>query len=175
MEGTINDPSDQDTYWSVEFAFPWEALGEFAKCPAPPRHGDQWRVGFSRVEWDIEIADGAYRKIEGRPEHNWIWSPQGVIDMHRPETWGYVQFSTSDPGTGEFRRDPTERARLMLHRIYYAQRDYRGRHGRWAESLDELGVDADVDLRLTDEGYVLSADVDGRRVCIRQDSLVWVE
>ena len=30
-------------------------------------------------------------------EDNWVWSPQGVVDMHRPERWGFVQFSTA-PG-----------------------------------------------------------------------------
>ena len=30
-----------------------------------------------------------------RRENNWVWSPQDVINMHRPETWGYVQFSTA--------------------------------------------------------------------------------
>ena len=27
------------------------------------------------------------------PEFNWVWSPQGVINMHVPERWGYVFFS----------------------------------------------------------------------------------
>jgi hypothetical protein len=25
-------------------------------------------------------------------EDNWVWSPQGVVDMHVPEHWGHVQF-----------------------------------------------------------------------------------
>ncbi len=29
LEGTINDPSDVDEYWSVEFALPWSALDEY--------------------------------------------------------------------------------------------------------------------------------------------------
>jgi len=27
------------------------------------------------------------------PEHNWVWSPQGMIDMHQPERWGVVEFT----------------------------------------------------------------------------------
>src|ERR1051325_425118 len=95
VNGTLNNPSDKDKGWSVEFAIPWKVLTEFANRPAPPKHGDQWRVNFSRVEWDVEIKDGKYVKIPNRPEHNWVWSPQGAIDMHRPERWGYVQFSTA--------------------------------------------------------------------------------
>jgi hypothetical protein len=26
------------------------------------------------------------------PEDNWVWSPQGLIDMHVPEHWGYITF-----------------------------------------------------------------------------------
>jgi hypothetical protein len=25
-------------------------------------------------------------------DNNWVWSPQGVIDMHKPENWGFLQF-----------------------------------------------------------------------------------
>jgi hypothetical protein len=93
VDGTLNDSRDVDRGWSVELAFPWNVLGEFAHRPAPPHDGDQWRVNFSRVEWPIEIAGGAYRKPAGAREDNWVWSPQGVIDMHRPEMWGYVRFA----------------------------------------------------------------------------------
>jgi hypothetical protein len=61
VEGTLNDPTDRDTGWSVEIAMPWAALREYAHRPAPPRDGDQWRINFSRVEWQAEIEDGKYR------------------------------------------------------------------------------------------------------------------
>ncbi len=99
VDGTINDPSDVDGGWSVEVAIPWEALRLFAReMPCPPEPGDEWRVNFSRVHWRFEIVDGAYRRFprESHPEDNWVWSPQGVVDMHRPTTWGYVTFE--DPG-----------------------------------------------------------------------------
>ncbi|HEY6400739.1 MAG TPA: hypothetical protein VI479_04990, partial [Blastocatellia bacterium] len=48
---------------------------------------------FSRVEWRHEIADGKYRKTPNTKEDNWVWSPQGVINMHVPEKWGYVRFT----------------------------------------------------------------------------------
>ena len=98
VSGTLNDPSDSDTSWSVEFAIPWKSLAEHAHRPAPPKDGDQWRINFSRVEWRHEIAGGKYRKIPKTPEDNWVWSPQGVVDMHRPERWGYLQFSTAKSG-----------------------------------------------------------------------------
>lgn len=93
VNGTLNDPRDTDLGWSVEIALPWKALGEFAHQPAPPRDGETWRVNFSRVEWRHEIVGGQYRRVAGTKEDNWVWSPQGVIDMHRPEHWGVVRFS----------------------------------------------------------------------------------
>ena len=93
VDGTLNDPSDTDRGWSVEFAIPWTSLAEAAHRPAPPRDGDTWRMNFSRVEWQARVVDGRYEKLPNVPEDNWVWSPQGVIDMHRPQYWGYVQFS----------------------------------------------------------------------------------
>lgn len=121
IDGKLNDPRDLHTRgWTIEIALPWAAFGKLSKRPAPPRDGDHWRVNFSRVEWRFDIADGKYRRVKNRREDNWVWSPQGVVDMHRPELWGYVQFSTAAPGKAEFRPDPAGPAKHLLHRIYYA-------------------------------------------------------
>jgi hypothetical protein len=94
MNGTINDPRDRDRGWSVEIAFPWAA---FASRPPvkTPATGDQWRVNFSRVEWRTSITGGKYVKVPNLPEDNWVWSPQGLINMHVPDRWGYVEFAGS--------------------------------------------------------------------------------
>jgi hypothetical protein len=194
IDGTLNDPTDTDRGWSVEMAFPWSALAEFANCPCPPRDGDQWRINFSRVEWDVEIVDGQYRKIPNRPEHNWVWSPQWVIDMHRPERWGYVQFSTAPPGTAEFVPDPTAEARDLLMRLYELQREFHRRHGCWAASVQELiasampsidrfiDVPSAVTIQLTEQGYTMSilavqgiVSTNVGRLCVSQDSRLWIE
>ncbi len=95
INGTLNDPRDKDKGWSVELALPWKALAEYAHKPAPPVDGDEWRINFSRVEWQHEIINNKYRKIAQTKEDNWVWSPQGVIDMHRPEMWGIVRFANT--------------------------------------------------------------------------------
>jgi hypothetical protein len=179
INGTLNDPNDTDVGWSVEMAIPWDALREFAGCTCPPRPGDQWRLDFSRVEWHVDIVNGRYVKKPGLPEENWVWSPQGVIDMHRPETWGYVQFSTSDPGADSFRRDPSEPVRAFLMGVYHAQRAFKEAKGRWSASFEELdtavpaGI-AEPRLAVTAEGYTCSAALPGgRRLNVRQDSLLW--
>jgi len=90
----LNDASDIDKGWTLEIAFPWKALGEYAHQAAPPLAGDTWRVNFSRVEWQFELVERKYRVVPGTKEDNWVWSPQGVINMHVPEQWGKVHFVT---------------------------------------------------------------------------------
>lgn len=185
VNGTINDPSDTDTGWTLEIAFPWVALGECARKSVPPVEGDQWRINFSRVEWDLTVEDGAYRKVEGRLEHNWVWSPQGVIDMHRPERWGIVQFTSKPKGEARLEPDHSLAAREALHRIYYAQVAFRERHGRWGDlsELDLVQVRhetlvGEVVLERTQslfEARVPVAYPDGRKLTwhISQDSRIW--
>jgi hypothetical protein len=151
VNGTINNPRDTDTGWSVEIAIPWDivhALNE-DQPGGMPRDGDQWRVNFSRVEWRFDIVDGKYVRRRDRREDNWVWSPQGMVNMHRPETWGYVQFSTAAPGKATFRPDPAGPAKHLLHRIYYAERAFQKEHGRYAKTLAELGLADLTDETLT--------------------------
>jgi hypothetical protein len=138
VAGTLNNASDRDTGWSVEFAIPWKVLGEFAHRPTPPRDGDQWRVNFSRVEWQHQVVDGRYRKVPNTKEDNWVWSPQGAIDMHRPERWGYVQFTTAPPGQGTYRPDPAGPIRDRLMLIYHAHRAFHEKNKRWAAKIEDL-------------------------------------
>jgi hypothetical protein len=49
-------------------------------------------MNFSRVEWQLRVRDGRYEKVPDTKEDNWVWSPQGVINMHIPEKWGTVRF-----------------------------------------------------------------------------------
>jgi hypothetical protein len=77
-------------------------MASHAGTACPPRDGDQWRVNFSRVEWQFErTAHGGYAKREDVPCDNWVWSPQGAINMHIPEMWGYVRFSSRVVGSGD--------------------------------------------------------------------------
>jgi hypothetical protein len=157
VSGTLNDPTDKDMGWSVEFAIPWSGLAKYAHRPAPPKDGDQWRVNFSRVEWLHEVIDGKYKKVPNRPEANWVWSPQGVIDMHQPEHWAYVQFSTEAAGKAVYQPDPAGPIRDRLMEIYRAQRTFKNTHKQWAASVEELQLANDPGLpkhtaRITPDG-----------------------
>jgi len=91
IDGTLNDPSDRDKGWSVELALPWTAFVE-RSGKGRPNPGDEWRMNFSRVEWQTRVVDGKYEKVRGTKEDNWVWSPQGVVNMHVPQKWGSVRF-----------------------------------------------------------------------------------
>lgn len=143
--GTINNPSDTDSLWSLECAIPWEVLSQAAYKAAPPNENDQWRLNFSRVQWETEIIGNDYQKKKDAnnnnlPEHNWVWSPQGLIAMHYPEMWGFVQFTTKQPGDviPEFTYDPIEDLKYLLRQIYYAQKTYKMQYGTFTDNLDDL-------------------------------------
>jgi hypothetical protein len=92
IDGTLNNPADRDRGWTIEIAFPWAAFAS-RTAVTRPKPGDEWRVNFSRVEWQTVVRDGRYVKVAGTKEDNWVWSPQGEVNMHIPSKWGYVLFS----------------------------------------------------------------------------------
>lgn len=102
ISGTLNDPNDLDDYWTVEIAIPLKEIEKLNTSGKDEKviSGDVWRINFSRVNWDFEINNGVYsrKKENGKylPEYNWVWSPQGIINMHVPENWGYLVFSEND-------------------------------------------------------------------------------
>ena len=66
VNGTLNNPADTDQGWTVEIAFPWKVLAEHARHAGPPTEGEQWRIDFSRVEWQITTNGGVYKKVPTR-------------------------------------------------------------------------------------------------------------
>jgi hypothetical protein len=161
IDGTLNDPSDTDRGWSVEIAFPWKGLARHrGAAHSPPRDGDQWRVGYSRVEWKTDIVEGKYVKRKGR-EDNWVWSPQGLINMHRPERWGFVQFSTNTPGSVAFAADPTLPARDWLMGIYHRQRAYRAKFSHYADTIEQLGLNAEDHPAIVESVSIESVEIKG--------------
>lgn len=148
VQGSLNQPGDRDQGWSVEIAIPWQVLKECAHKPAPPLAGDQWRINFSRVEWQVEVKEGKYTKVinpkTGKPfpEDNWVWSPQGLINMHYPELWGLVQFSEQVAGSGteNFVVLPEEQAKWALRQVYYRERNYFLQQKQFTDDLAKLGI-----------------------------------
>ncbi len=98
IQGSLNNPNDIDSFWTVEMAIPLKPLVELKNNPQTfPKEGEQWRINFSRVEWNHEIINGKYQRKKKNnmylKENNWVWSNQKVINMHEPEKWGFLQFT----------------------------------------------------------------------------------
>ena len=139
----------------------------------------------------MDVADGRYAKRlkpgskDPLPENNWVWSPQGAINMHMPERWGFVQFSGAQAGGGTeaFVEDPNERVKWALRRLYYRQRAFRARTGAYASALDALEVS---DIRVDGLDFrpvmhampslyeIVAPGFGGATVHITQDGRVWV-
>ena len=86
-------------------------------------------------------------------------------------------------GTAAFTPDPEWPARDLLHRVYYAQREYQRTHGHWAAALADLGLKdvthptvaappkLETTTRLFEAHVELKEPGNGpRRWCIRQDA-----
>jgi len=123
INGTLNDSSDIDEGWNIEIAIPWS----FNTDPGGNTHvpeNEFWRINFSRVNWDFDLENGRYNRkkdASGKflPEYNWVWSPQGVINMHEPEHWGYVYFANEYSNSqSEFSIPKDEYIKWYLYQLY---------------------------------------------------------
>jgi len=151
VDGTINNPKDNDKGWSLEIAIPLDALVELSSTGKMPVQGEQYRIDFSRVEWTVDVVDGKYKKrthlVDGvekpMPENNWVWSPQGVVAMHQPETWGFLQFSEKIAGKGVdiYVPDPDDEVKWALRKLYYKEKAYFEKNNSYTSDLKALGLD----------------------------------
>jgi len=157
VNGTLNDPTDKDKGWTLEIAIPWKAFGQAARM----KPGDTWRVNFSRVEWQHELNEGKYRRVPKTKEDNWVWSPQGKVNMHLPEHWGYVKFAEN--ATGPVPADPTWETRMALQAYYQKQHDFRRANKRWATAQELPGLQTRPDGMWR---YCID------KICIRQDAKI---
>ncbi|TCN58654.1 carbohydrate-binding family 9-like protein [Flavobacterium circumlabens] len=141
IKGTLNNPNDTDEGWVLEMAIPWASYktSYFDKNVPADKF---WRVNFSRVNWQHTITDKGYERKKGAdgkflPEYNWVWSPMGVINMHEPEKWGYVYFSSKE-GKDSFTIPQEEKVKWELYTLYRAQKEYYQKNNKWATSLENL-------------------------------------
>ncbi len=184
IEGTLNNPKDEDQFWSVEVAMPWEVLNETNFRRKTPENSF-WRINFSRVNWDYQLENGTYsRKKDEKgkflPEYNWVWSPQWVVNMHEPEKWGYVYFSSKKAGEHEeFSIPEDERIKWILYDLYRAQKEYFRRNGDWAKTSKELlekpflinqeEIHPQIEPHASGWNIFLSSPFSGKRYLIKED------
>ena len=128
VNGTLNNPNDTDQGWMLEVAIPWKVIAEASIYSKPPVN-EFWRLNFSRVNWDFDLVNNKYQRKKDSltnkylPEYNWVWSPQGVINMHEPEKWGYVYFAEEKVGgkKADFEIPKDEHIKWYLYELYRNQ------------------------------------------------------
>jgi hypothetical protein len=186
LNGTINSSEgSDDQFWSVEIALPLEALVEKELITLPPKNNSLWRINFSRVEWNTILSqDGKYLKqpscqscpIPGtEAEDNWVWSPQGEINMHAPEKWGMLQLvdlfpthhspSSSTWMDPNFLVNPEWPVRSVAMILYYAERGYYADYGVYTSDLkilDEYATEPILSTGQCSEMPVIELKDDGR-------------
>lgn len=148
LQGTLNLASDSDQGWTAEMAIPLQSLLALSRSQASPSDGSTWRINFSRVDWLVSAEGNTYQKQVNPatqrpfPERNWVWSPTGRIDMHRPEAWGWVQFSSEEASHGivPFHYTSAMQVQWALWQLYYSQRTFREQKGIFANRLEDIGV-----------------------------------
>ncbi|XP_072030981.1 uncharacterized protein [Amphiura filiformis] len=139
VDGPVNDPNVPNKFWSVEIAMPLKSLvTNDSRAKAPPKNKDQWRINFSRVEWHVKNVNGHYEKVPGLPEDNWVWSPQHAINMHIPERWGILQFSTEKLNSSKFIKDPNWPVYQSLIEVYNAEKKFFSIQGYFTSDITQL-------------------------------------
>lgn len=189
VDGTINNPSDVDKKWTLEMAIPFSSL-QINNEYFVPEDGDYWKINFSRVQWQTEIVNGKYQKRKdpktGRflSENNWVWSPQGIVNMHYPERWGIAAFSAKPLNSDKlaFSYPEDEKLAKYLWLIYYKQHNFKKENGKYAGSLAEIelkertttdfGETIHLNLESNETGFVAILENEkGLKLSINQDGL----
>uniref|UniRef100_A0AAV1TUW9 Carbohydrate-binding domain-containing protein n=1 Tax=Peronospora matthiolae TaxID=2874970 RepID=A0AAV1TUW9_9STRA len=177
VDGVANSPETDCSRWCVEMSWSLAELEQFDKLrfhgevlpkapsiatvgdlrPAATTNctvaGNVWRVNFSRVQYELETAvdpdtqQVQYQKVRDKREDNIVWAPTGVIDIHRPERWGYVLFSSEEElADGELELAGAMATYLeeqiaierVLDAIYYKQRAFHAIYGGFASTMERL-------------------------------------
>jgi hypothetical protein len=179
--GTLNDPSDTDDKWTLEMAISWSALEELNAHEGPPVHGEAWKVNFSRVQWQLEIAQNKYtKKLDPKtnkpyPEYNWVWSPQGAIAMHQPETWGIVIFADKKSDMTSYMKEAKadEKTKWQLRQLYYQQREFYKKHGIYSSNLNTGLSKSKLDIKVTGDTYTIRYCENRKCFYINHEGRVW--
>ncbi len=130
------------------------------------------------MEWETKIIEDRYSKLR-KPEHNWVWSPQGLINMHYPEMWGFVQFSENQAGAKEdtFVLNKDEKIKWILRQIYYKERTYQMQNGKFTNDLSQLDVTIPTEyitkVYLTPNYFEAVVKVEDKEYYISSEGKTW--
>ena len=180
--GSLNMPSDTDTSWTIEIAIPMQSMVDLPGIRKPPVTGDFWRINFSRVDWDVEIKNGKYLKLPDKAEHNWVWSPQWTINMHKPEFWGYLVFIEEKASKQAIRSfsDPYWQEKNLLFALFDAELRYYGKHKEYCSDPQLLipGFNPrqnKISIEVIHSNYIITLRNDTKTFFLNNESRLWSE
>ena len=164
--GTINKPNDLDSAWTIEIAIPVHQMA------SELHSGDVWRMNFSRVQWETDIIDENYVKKD-LPENNWVWSPTWMINIHRPEYWGYVHFVDSTNQASCEVDNKLWESQIQLMQAYEKRRN----HWRKYKTYPKWNSDnrEEIYLEEFDFHYVLSKKIEDEVWKVNEKGRLWKE
>lgn len=82
IEGSLNDDSDEDRYWTMEIAIPFKVF-EAEALHTPPEDAEEWRINLNRCGGKTN------------PQYSqWSSSETAKPNFHVPERFGIVYFSS---------------------------------------------------------------------------------
>lgn len=192
IRGTLNKNTDKDKKWTLEIAIPFASLSLQDVAPVTPQDSAIWRINFSRVNWQTEYIDGKYVRKKNPetgkniPEYNWVWSPQGVINMHVPEKWGFLQFSKLPVAKGkvDFILPQAEKMKILAREVYEMQLQHRRKYKRYAADTTQLFADGKpvsfddrlLNIQISDEKQLVTVcnEQDNLKVTVDQEGKIFV-
>jgi len=151
--------------WTAEVAFPLRAISLNNTNHLPPARNSYWRINFSRVEWKVHVEGSAYvlggKEGDGackwpctvahpgtgcpqNPGDNWLWAPLGIVDVHQPERWGYLQFADGEVNGTEVIPDPDYAIRSVAMQVYYAQKAFAASAAGRGNFTEDMAVLAEL-------------------------------
>mmetsp|Transcript_19695 Transcript_19695/g.51374 ORF Transcript_19695/g.51374 Transcript_19695/m.51374 type:complete len:451 (+) Transcript_19695:175-1527(+) len=209
----LNKPGAACRGWTAEVALPLDSLRFNTSAGPPVADADFWRINFSRVQWHVVAApsSGADARCCGNPSgraspqcqchyekdpsyaatdpDNWVWSPQGAVDMHLPERWGVLQFAGVQVDRAAPAPYPHWSLRHIAMSLYDAQRAYAAssRGGVYTADVDALrplappytldgSCSGPVRIALTGDARTYTGEVPSRKggvvACVSSDRLL---
>lgn len=83
IHGSLNQPTDKDTRWTLEARIPLEFFKDSNK--SQPLSNQTWRIGLFRIDY---ASHSKFNQASGY----YAWQYLGQFGFHRPERFGYVTF-----------------------------------------------------------------------------------
>lgn len=138
-EGTVNNPGDEDKYWSFELALTFEKLAENSQRVQPrPIDNEVWFIEFARSEQQLNATGGTYQKVKGSKTDWWAWQPCDTINLHLQDRWGLVQFK-KDREDKKFKFDKWHIYKALFDSMD-AMKKYKAIQGRYTTAIEELDM-----------------------------------